>query len=190
MNSSTYDKSQSFTLDPTRKSHRELFRAKNDKYIDQLKLEETVNTICNSSITRKEIDWLDETIIYVLNAARKHVEGIKRTIPILSKKVKLQSTLLYYAAFLKKKEGKRIDEKSLEGRQKFLELERENLNRQEAEEKYNNARLDWEAFKNDAKKEKEKDLLDLYPTDISRDIEISQKRRKKAIAMIKKGQFR
>jgi len=42
-----------------------------------LKLEETVNTICNSSITRKKIDRLDETIIYVLNAARKNVEGIK-----------------------------------------------------------------------------------------------------------------
>ena len=97
---------------------------------------------------------------------------------------------MYYAVLLKKKEGKRIDKKSLEGRQKFLGLKRENLNRQEAKEKYNNVLGDWQAFKNNAKKEKEKDLLDLYPTDISRDTEISQRRRKKAIATIKKGQFR
>ena len=45
--------------------------------------------MCNSSIARKEIDQLDETIIYVLNAARKHVEGMKRTLLSLLKKVKI-----------------------------------------------------------------------------------------------------
>jgi len=78
----------------------------------------------------------------------------------------------------------------LEGRRKFLGLERENLTRQDALEKYNIARNDWNILKNNINKEKENNLLDLYPIDISEDTEISQKRRKKAIKTIKKGQYR
>ena len=49
---------------------------------------------------------------------------------------------------------------------------------------------DWEIFKKEVEDIRNKELLDLYPTDISRDTEMSQKRRKKAIKTIKKGQFR
>ena len=88
-----------------------------------MQLEELVNQKCNSFITGQEIDRLDETITYVLNAARRHIEGMKRTIKCTPRKIKLRSTVLYYSALKRKAEGKQIDDKALEGRRKFLELE-------------------------------------------------------------------
>jgi len=78
----------------------------------------------------------------------------------------------------------------MEGRRKFLDIEKESLTRQQIEEKYNVAATEWEDFKVESKKEREQNLLDYYPIDISEDTEISRKRRKKAITTIKKAKFR
>ena len=106
VDSSSYDQNQGVTLDPTRRSHQKLFKEKLDEYIDQIGLEDLINKKCNRSITGKELDKLDDTIRYVLNAARKHAEGMKRTIKESSRKIKIRSTLLYYSALLKQAEGK------------------------------------------------------------------------------------
>ena len=78
--SSKYDQSDNVKLDPTKRVHREKIKDKLDGHVDQLKLEETVNSMCNGSIMGQEIDRLDDTITFVLNATRKCVEVSKRRV--------------------------------------------------------------------------------------------------------------
>ena len=61
----------------------------------------------------------------------------------------------------------------------------EDLSRAEAEEKHHDAFNEWEDFKKNAEKERGKELLELCPSKIIIDVEISQKRRKKAVRTIK-----
>ena len=51
VDASEYDKNDNITLDPTKWSHQCKFLEKVDKYIDQLKLVETVTEKCNRSVT-------------------------------------------------------------------------------------------------------------------------------------------
>ena len=137
--SSKYDQSDNVKLDSTKRSHREHFKDKLYEHIDQLKLEETMNSMCNGSITGQEIDRLDETITFVLNAAKKCAEGVKRTTPSSLQKVRIRKTCLYYEVLFKKKEGKNADENALKERREFLDLESEDMSRDEAEEKHEEA---------------------------------------------------
>ena len=79
--SSEHDAADNVILKPTKRSHRTNFKDKLDEHFDQIKLEDTVNSLCNSLITAQEIDKLDNSIALVLNSARKCVKGLKRTIP-------------------------------------------------------------------------------------------------------------
>ena len=104
--SSKHDKSNNVKLDSTKRTHRENFKDELDKCIDQLKLEETVNSMCNESTTGQEIDKLDDTITFVLNAARKCVEGVKSRILSSMQKVRIGAIYLCRKALVKKKERK------------------------------------------------------------------------------------
>jgi len=102
-----------------------------DEYIDQLDLEETVNKLCNSSITGKEIDRLDNSITFILESARKYVEGNIRIVPSSSQKIKKRTALLYYKALKNKAAGKNVDEEMMERRRLILGIEVTLLNQQQ-----------------------------------------------------------
>jgi len=85
-----YESSDNVTLDSTKRSHKKKFKDKIKEYIDQLKLEDTINNLYNSRITGQEIDRLDDTITFVLNAAHKYIEENQRRIPASTAKVKVQ----------------------------------------------------------------------------------------------------
>ena len=71
---------------------------------------ETVIKKCNRSVTGKELERIDQTISFVLESARKYVEGIRRNIPYSTEKVKLRAKKQFYLGMLRKREGQRIDE--------------------------------------------------------------------------------
>jgi len=128
---SDYDYVDNVILDPTKRSHRENFMQRLNEYIDQLDLEETVNRLCNSSITEKEIDRLDDSIVFVLDSARKYFEGNIRTVPLSSQKMKRRTVLLYYKALKNKAAGKNVDEEMMERRRLILGIEVTLLNQQQ-----------------------------------------------------------
>ena len=99
-------------------------------------MEEIANSMCNGSITGQEIDRLDETITFVINAARKYVEGVKRRTLSSRQKVKIRTTCVHWKALVKKKEGRNIDENALKGRIEFLEIEREETTKEKSSEKH------------------------------------------------------
>ena len=133
-----------------------------------------INEKCNSNITGQEIDRIDHTITCVLNAARKHTEGMQRPITNAPQKVIIRSTLLHHSALHKQSQGKQIDENALEGRRKFLGIEEEILTNEQTSQKHNEAQQKWEEFIKQSKEEKENKLMDFYPRNINNDTEQNQ----------------
>ena len=75
-------------------------------------------------------------ISFVLNSARKFVEGHKRNVPYSQKKVQLRATKLYYKALIRKRQGGRINEGALEKKRRMAKLEIEELNMEKLKTKY------------------------------------------------------
>ena len=123
----------------------------------------------------------------MLNAVRKCVEGVKRRTPSSREKVKIRTTYLCYKALVKKEGGRNIDENDLKGRREFLEIKREEMTKEKAEEKCAEALKNWEDYKKKAKQEREKYLLELHPLEISGDVESIRKKRKQAIKTMEKA---
>ena len=96
-----------------RRSHCEGFKEKLDEHIDQLQLEELINQKCNSYIAGQELDCVNEIIMHVLHATRRHAEGIKRAIKCAPRKTKSQSITLCYFTLKRKAEGKQIDREAI-----------------------------------------------------------------------------
>lgn len=61
--------------------------------IDDLKLDQTMKTMGENGITNELIEYIDDEITHVLNAARKHAEGPKRNAPFSKKKIMLISAI-------------------------------------------------------------------------------------------------
>ena len=95
-----------------------------------------------------------------------------------------------YNALLKKKEGRNMDENAVKGRRYLLETDREEPSKEKAEEKHAEALQKWEDHTKNEKQEREKDLLELCPSEIISDAESSRKKRKYAIKTIQKAKYR
>jgi len=74
----------------------------------------------------KELNLLDESIMYVLGAARKYVEGVQRNVPYSKQKQQMESKLKYLKALINKKKGKKIDEGAMEKRKKYYNTDYDN----------------------------------------------------------------
>ena len=95
--------------------------------------------------------------------------------------------MLYYKGMKNKIEEKRVDKDMIEKRWQFLEFEAEELEPNVIRERYQESEEKWKAFKEKAAEERDKEMLDEYPEEISGDSEVSRKRRKKAIKIITKA---
>ena len=98
--------------------------------------------------------------------------------------------MLYYKGLKRKAEGKRVDEDIIEKRRKFLGLENKHLTNEEIAIKYEEAVEQQKSFKEEAKRAREKELLDAYPAEIIGDSKACKKRRRKLIKNEKKARFR
>ena len=74
---SKYDKSESRKLNPTNKKHREEFKEILENYVYQMELLQKTIQVCNNRVTQYKMNALDDSIIYILAAVRKKVEGIQ-----------------------------------------------------------------------------------------------------------------
>ena len=72
-----------------------------------MKLLEKIIRTCNNRVTPQEMNALDESITYVLTAAKKKVEGIQQNISHLATKQVKESTVKYLRALINKKKGKK-----------------------------------------------------------------------------------
>jgi len=128
---SMYDKIENNNLDPTKRSHRIKFIEKLDEYIEQLNLVELVESKCNRVITNQEIERLDETISFVLDSARRYVEGIRKNIPYSIKKVTLRATKQFYKGLLRKLDSRRVDEEALRKKGEIAKITLQEWTREE-----------------------------------------------------------
>jgi len=149
-----------------------------------------VSSKCDRSITNQELERLDEMISFVLNSARKYVEGNKRNVPYSQRKVQLRMKKQYYRGLVKQRQGARIDQGALNKKKRMAKIGEENLTMEELKQKLQQAENQWEEYKMNAESERKKELLDSYPQEIIGDNEEATRRRKKAIQTVKKANFR
>jgi len=190
LNPSRYDRSKTRKLNPNNRKHRIQFKEKLDEYIDQLGLIQRAESVCLGNPTIEELNLLDENITYVMNAARRYVEGVQRNVPYSKLKQKLESTMKYLKGLIQKKKGKLIDEGALEKRKQYCQVDYEDEDLPALEDRYTEAVEEWKDFKKEALKQKEESLLELYPTELAGDSEEIKRRRAKVIKNIKNAQFR
>ena len=100
--------------------------------------------ICESRVTLKEINIVDEEITYLLNAARKYVEGPKSGIPYSQQKQMKLSTILCIKGYIKKKKRGIINKKALERRKRVAKINLEGKEIEELKELYRNLVKYWE----------------------------------------------
>jgi len=187
---SRYDEIQSRTLNPNNRVHRTKFKKKLDQYLKDSKLFETVMTKCTNGISPKELNIIDDEITYALNVARKGVEGIYTGIPYNQEKQTKLSTMKYLSAVIRKMKGKRVDEKALERRKEYANIDVNGKEINEIEEMYKQAIATWNSFKEESKRSREDKLMELYPYDIADDNENNAKRRRKALKTVMQAQNR
>ena len=119
---SAYDKSESRKLNLGNRKHRKQFKETLQQYVTQTKLLEKTEEICRGYPTQDEMNVVDELITYVLNAARKRVEGIVRNVPYSKMKQIKWSSIKYVKALINKLKGKQVDEGALQRRKEYCEL--------------------------------------------------------------------
>ena len=90
---------------------------------------------CDRSITNQELERLDEMISFVLNSARKYVEGNKRNVPYSQRKVQLRMKKQYYRGLVKQRQGARIDQGALNKKKRMAKIGEENLTIEELKQK-------------------------------------------------------
>ena len=190
INASKYDRYDHVTIDPSRRSHRVKFQLKLDEYIEQLNLVDIVKQKCNQYVTGQELERIDQMITFVLDAARKHVEGYKRGLPFSLRKIQLAAAKQYYERSIKLRNGRNIDKIALEKKRVLAKIEPEELTMEQLKQHLEEATREWEEFKTNAQTEREQELLDFYPEEIVGDSEEKIKLRKKAIKNIKKAKYR
>ena len=96
----------------------------------------------------------------------------------------------YVWGLINKKKGKRVDEGALKCRKEYCEVDIDELNLPELEDRYKEAKIDWENFKKEEKDKQQKHLLDLYPSKIIGDSSSAKKKRKQAMKSVKYAQYR
>ena len=77
-----------------------------ESYINQIGLVEKITRIYANKPTQREMNALDDTITYVLTAARKRVEGIQRNVPYSKTKQIKESKVKYIRGLINKKKEK------------------------------------------------------------------------------------
>ena len=89
------DKYESSKLNSRRKSHIKKFCERAEKLVEETALLNMIEKYCNERALNKIIERIDEQILYVLNAARKFIEGPARLVPFSLLKIKARATFLY-----------------------------------------------------------------------------------------------
>ena len=79
---------------------------------------------------------LDGTIIYVLNATRKHAVGIERSMLRTLEKVRLETILKHAKIVLRKKKGLSVSKSTLNERSKYLGIRLKDKIAEELEAKF------------------------------------------------------
>jgi len=85
----------SLKLDSRQATYKKLFVEKVEEYIEKYKLKQTMERLCNENESRDQIEMIDKEISYILDKARRQVEGLSRGVPYLEKKMKSYSALKY-----------------------------------------------------------------------------------------------
>jgi len=100
-NFSSWNKINRVMLNPSRRSHREIFCEVLEEQLDIYQLENKLKNIAQFPI-REEIECIDELITRILNEARKKVEGMKRGVPYSREKARIRDTILYWKAYIRR----------------------------------------------------------------------------------------
>jgi len=117
---SYYDKVDYSKLDSSRKSYRIKFYNMLEAEIIKRNIDERINNITNKTI-KEELEWIDNDLTFVMNAARKVVEEVQWKVLFLMAKLKGQVVIGFWNAQIKWLKSRVIDLEVLEKRRKIIE---------------------------------------------------------------------
>jgi len=89
------DKYKLSKLNSRRKSYIKKFCKRAEELVEETALLNMMEKYCNKRASNEMIKRIDEQISYVLNAARKFIEGPARSVSFLLSKIKARAMFLY-----------------------------------------------------------------------------------------------
>lgn len=174
-------------LDPSRKSHRLKFAQSLE---DQLDYHQVENLLRNNSSTNEQIEYIDELITQILNKATKCVEGQRRNIPYSKEKAKRSATIKYLKLKIRKLKGIPVDEDEMFKLIEHAQFEEEILSLNHAQQKLIEAKEEWTKLLETGKEQREKDLIDLYPKEVSEEVLEDKKQKKRILKSVLRNRSR
>ena len=172
-------------LDPARKSYRIKFVEELENQLDRHQIENLIENFQNPS--HQQIEYFDEIIISILNKATKKVEGQRQNIPYSKAKAKCQGEIKFWKLKVRQAKGISIDEDEIS---KLKELYEISQNEGEGREHYINqlkkAKENWNKMKEKGREHREKELLDLYPNELTEEQLTNEHQKKKILRSIRK----
>ena len=133
------------------------------------------------NVDRNKIEQIDRDITYILNKARSAAEGERKVIRGWTEKLKIRSSVKYWTAMIKKKEGKSVSQLRLNKWKKDARLEGNDDNKRlsECKNEWSKALEEWENFKEEKNKCKEKETLERHSVELPEGDEKEREKRKK-----------
>lgn len=181
-----WDEVNKVILNPSRRSHREIFVTEIERQLEIYLLENELERM-NRDCLNEEIEKIDELITQIFREATKKVEGIRRNIPYSHEKEKVRSKVLYSKMKLRELQGKVVNIDLMNSRKQKAEMNDEVIDTiQDAEEWVEKAKKLWENVIKNGKEMREKELLDYHHEEILGDDQEIIKKKKRILAGIKK----
>ena len=112
---------------------------------------------------------IDQQINYIFDKVRKAVEGPKRGVPFSQKKCVNRAMIQYWKYQVKLLQEKDCNQELMECKHRLAEIEERKVSLDQAEDKLQKAQDIWVDIKQNRKKYRENELMDLYSIKIKED---------------------
>ena len=136
------------------------------------------------------MEIIDREISYILDEARRQVEGLSRGVLYLEKKLKKYSALKYQESKYQLMQGRRYSPQVMAKRKLEAEVEDNAESLEEVKTKKQEALEEWNKVVKKGREIRERELLDLYDLVIEGDNDKSRKARKKQVNKLQKAEYR
>ena len=127
----------------------------------------------------EQIECIDNLITKILNKATKYVEGPKRNVPCSKEKAKRSATIKHWKLKVRKLKGTLADEEEMTKLIEFIKIEEDINSINQAQNKLTKAKENLTKLIETGKEHREKDLIDLHPKEVSKEVLADEKQKKR-----------
>ena len=147
------------TLNPNKRNHRKLFVKKCEQLLDKTPIEAELNEV-EMNVDRNKIEQIDRDVTYILNKARSVAEGERKGIRGCTEKLMIRSSVKYWTAMIKKKEGKSVSQLRLNKWKKDARLGGNDDNKRlsECKNEWSKALEEWENSRRKKQMQRERNI--------------------------------